>query len=140
MLYMLYWTKVRQFPLQLLYYTIYFQIENPSKYRVDLRFFADLLAVGVFPLREAAGVLAGQLSLLMNNDKEEHNNLTTITSFCKHCGDDFVGLVPRKYRSVPVSMNKMVMTFYAHRANGAYCFCPVCLFVCLLLLAITFDP
>lgn len=74
------------------------KIPNPSKYRVDLRFFADLVSVGVFSMKEGLPVLANQLALLVNNDKEEHNNLSIITSFCKHCGDDYVGLLPRKIR------------------------------------------
>ncbi|XP_061195542.1 regulator of nonsense transcripts 2-like [Saccostrea echinata] len=74
------------------------KISNPSKYRVDLRFFAELLSVGLFSLREGLNVLAGQLSLLTVSDKEEHNNLTILTSFCKHCGDDYAGLLPRKIR------------------------------------------
>lgn len=75
-----------------------FQIPNPSKYRVDLRFFADLVSVGVFSMKEGLPVLANQLAVLVNNDKEEHNNLSIIISFCKHCGDDYVGLLPRKIR------------------------------------------
>ncbi|XP_078309820.1 regulator of nonsense transcripts 2-like isoform X4 [Crassostrea virginica] len=74
------------------------KINNPSKYRVDLRFFAELLSVGLFGLREGLNVLAGQLSLLTVGDKEEHNNLTILTSFCRHCGDDYAGLLPRKIR------------------------------------------
>lgn len=74
------------------------QIGNPSKYRVDLRFFAELVSVGVFKDKEGLQLLANQLALLINNDKEEHNNLSILISFCKHCGDDYAGLLPRKYR------------------------------------------
>lgn len=74
------------------------KITNPSKYRVDLRFFAELLSVGLFNLGKGLNVLAGQLSFLTLGDKEEHNNLTILTSFCKHCGDDYAGLLPRKIR------------------------------------------
>lgn len=74
------------------------KISNPSKYRVDLRFFAELVSVGVIKQKEGLAQLANQLGLLMNNDKEEHNNLSIVTSFCKHCGDDYAGLVPRKFR------------------------------------------
>ena len=68
---------------------------------MDLRFFAELLSVGLFGLREGLNVLAGQLSLLTVGDKEEHNNLTILTSFCRHCGDDYAGLLPRKIRYYP---------------------------------------
>ena len=74
----------------------YHQIVNSSKFRVDLRFFADLVATAVFPEREGLTLLAGQLTLLVNGDKDEHNNLSIISSFCKHCGDDYAGLIPRK--------------------------------------------
>ncbi|XP_046363443.1 regulator of nonsense transcripts 2-like isoform X2 [Haliotis rufescens] len=74
------------------------KISNLSKYRVDLRFFAELISVGVFSLKEGLPVLANQLSILVNNDKDEHNNLSIISSFCKHCGDDYVGIMPRKIR------------------------------------------
>jgi regulator of nonsense transcripts 2 len=48
-----------------------------------LRFFAELISVGVIKKREGLTLLANQLGLLMNNDKEEHNNLSIVTSFCK---------------------------------------------------------
>ena len=62
------------------------------------RFFADLVAVGVFTQKEGLPMLATQLTLLVSNDKEDHDNLTIILSFCKHCGDDYAGLLPRRYR------------------------------------------
>ena len=74
------------------------QVPNASKLRVDLRLFADLVAVGVFTEKEGLPVLANQLTMLTNNDREEHNNLSIILSFCKHCGDDYAGLMPRKFR------------------------------------------
>lgn len=84
--------------LALFYVYVALQISNPSKYRVDLRFFAELVSVGVIKHREGLGLLANQLGLLMNNDKEGHNNLSIVTSFCKHCGEDYAGLIPRKFR------------------------------------------
>ena len=74
------------------------QVPNPSKLRVDLRFFAELVAVGVFVQKEGLGVLANQLTLLVNNDREDHANLSIIVSFCRHCGDDYAGILPRKFR------------------------------------------
>ncbi|XP_021341258.1 regulator of nonsense transcripts 2-like isoform X2 [Mizuhopecten yessoensis] len=74
------------------------KISNPSKYRVDLRFFAELVSVGLFSKKEGLVVVGKQLEQLVNNDHEEHNNLTILSSFCKHCGDDYMGLIPRKYR------------------------------------------
>ena len=73
---------------------------NASKLRVDLRLFADLIAIGVFTEKEGLPMLANQLTLLMTNDREEHNNLSIVLCFCRHCGDDYAGLVPRKFRSL----------------------------------------
>ncbi|XP_041348866.1 regulator of nonsense transcripts 2-like isoform X2 [Gigantopelta aegis] len=81
------------------------RISNPSKYRVDLRFFADLVSVGVFTLKEGLPILANQLSLLINSDKDDHNHLSIISSFLKHCGDDYVGFFPRKIRLLSVKYN-----------------------------------
>lgn len=74
------------------------KISNPSKYRVDLRFFAELVSVGLFSKKEGLVVVGKQLEQLVNNDHEEHNNLAILSSFCKHCGDDYMGLISRKYR------------------------------------------
>ncbi|XP_025107630.1 regulator of nonsense transcripts 2-like [Pomacea canaliculata] len=74
------------------------KMSNPSKYRVDLRFFGELVSVGVFREKEGLPVLASQLQLLVGNDREEHNHLSILISFCRHCGDDYMGLVPRKIR------------------------------------------
>lgn len=74
------------------------QVTNASKLRVDLRFFADLVSVGVFSEKVGLPILANLLTFLLSTDKEEHNNLPVILSFSKHCGDDYAGLVPRKVR------------------------------------------
>lgn len=76
------------------------QVANPSKYRVDLRFFAELISVGVLSEKAALEALARQLQTLAAMDKDEHNNASIIQSFCKHCGNDYAGLVPRKYRLI----------------------------------------
>ncbi|XP_076469583.1 regulator of nonsense transcripts 2-like isoform X2 [Babylonia areolata] len=74
------------------------KISNPSKYRVDLRFFGELVSVGLFRAKEGLSVLASQLQLLVAHDREEHAHLSILTSFCRHCGDDYMGLLPRKIR------------------------------------------
>lgn len=71
---------------------------NSSKMRIDLRLFAELISSGVFPLREGLQALGNLLILLTDKDKEAHNNLNIILSFCRHCGDDYAGFLPRKYR------------------------------------------
>ena len=71
---------------------------NASKLRVDLRFFAEVVSVGVFTAREGLPLLANQLTMLLSADKEDNNNLSVVLSFGKHCGDDYAGLIARKYR------------------------------------------
>lgn len=73
---------------------------NLSKIRVDLRFFAELLVCGVFTQKEGLPVLKNLLTFLTTSDRDEHNNLNILISFCKHCGEDFAGLVPRKIRTL----------------------------------------
>ena len=54
--------------------------------------------MGIFTERVGLGVLANQLLFLTSNDKEDHNNLSILLSFAKHCGDDYANLVSRKIR------------------------------------------
>ena len=56
------------------------------------------MSVGVFRGKEGLSLLANQLQLLVANDRDEHNHLSILTSFCRHCGDDYMGLLPRKIR------------------------------------------
>ncbi|XP_047115400.1 regulator of nonsense transcripts 2 isoform X1 [Schistocerca piceifrons] len=74
------------------------KISNPAKLRVDIRFYAELISVGIFTLKEGLPLLGNVLTMLINTDKEQHNNVNIILSFCHHCGDDYAGLVPRKLR------------------------------------------
>lgn len=74
------------------------KIPNPSKLRVDLRFYAELLQAGIFSNKNAFSLLGSVLTTLVNMDKEDHFNIAIILSFCKHCGEDYAG----KYVSVIV--------------------------------------
>lgn len=69
---------------------------NLSKIRVDLRFFAELLSSGVFTQKEGLPVLKNLLTFLTTSDRDDHSNLNILLSFCKHCGDDFAGLISRR--------------------------------------------
>lgn len=69
---------------------------NPSKMRTDLRFFAELITCGVFSLKEGLPVLGQLLTLLTTSDKENHANLSILLSFCKSCGDDYLGMTSHK--------------------------------------------
>lgn len=72
------------------------KIGNPSKMRVDLRFYAELVSVGIFTNKVGLPLLGACLTALISQDKDEHSNLSIILSFCRHCGDEYAGLVPRK--------------------------------------------
>ncbi|KAG1674543.1 Regulator of nonsense transcripts 2 [Nymphon striatum] len=74
------------------------KISNPSKVRVDLRFFAELISCGVFAQKEGLPILGNLLTVLTANDKDEHKNANIILSFCKHCGEDYAGLISRNIR------------------------------------------
>lgn len=68
------------------------KIANPSKLRVDLRFYADLVNAGLFNNKTAFTLLGNVLTTLINMDKEDHYNTSIILSFCKHCGEDYAGI------------------------------------------------
>ena len=71
------------------------KIQNPSKLRVDLRFFAELISVGIFTNKSGLPLLGSVLTSLISQDKEDYSNLSIILSFCKHCGEEYAGLIPR---------------------------------------------
>ncbi|XP_069942909.1 regulator of nonsense transcripts 2 isoform X2 [Cherax quadricarinatus] len=71
---------------------------NMSKLRVDLRLYAELIAAGIFAPKEGLPLLGNVLTTLVTSDKEEHQNISVLLTFCRHCGEDYMGLVPRKIR------------------------------------------
>lgn len=81
------------------------KIANPSKLRVDLRFYAELVNAGIFTHKQGLPLLGSALTVLINMDKEEHNNASIILSFCKHCGEDYAGLVSKKVREISEKLN-----------------------------------
>lgn len=66
---------------------------NQSKLRVDLRFYAEMINVGIFTHKEGLPLLGNVLTVLVNMDREEHNNVSIILSFCRHCGEDYAGTI-----------------------------------------------
>nr|SVE73390.1 EOG090X0143 [Daphnia atkinsoni] len=75
------------------------KVSNPSKMRVDVRFYADLISCGVLTPKEGLPLLGSFLTNLIHGDKEEHNSATIILAFCKFCGEDYAGLVSQKLLS-----------------------------------------
>lgn len=74
------------------------KITNSSKLRVDIRFYAELVTVGIFANKTGLPLLGNVLTVLINMDKEDHNNIPILLSFCKHCGEDYAGIVPKKIK------------------------------------------
>lgn len=72
---------------------------NVSKLRTDLRFIAELTIVGLFTDKEGLSLIYEQLKNIIAADRETHTHVSVIISFCKHCGDDIAGLVPRKVKN-----------------------------------------
>lgn len=81
------------------------KIANPSKLRVDLRFYAELINAGIFTHKQGLPLLGSVLTVLINMDKEDHNNASIILSFCRHCGEDYAGLVPKRVRELSEKLN-----------------------------------
>ena len=70
------------------------RVSNPSKMRVDLRLYSELVSVSVFSLKLGLPLLGNVLTTLVAQDKESLANTSILISFCKHCGDDYAGLTP----------------------------------------------
>jgi len=81
------------------------KITNMSKFRVDLRLFAELISAGIVPQKEGLVLLGNILTVLINSDLHEHNNLNIILCFCKYCGDDYAGLVPKEMQDLAIKYN-----------------------------------
>ncbi|MEQ2184948.1 Regulator of nonsense transcripts upf2, partial [Goodea atripinnis] len=81
---------------------------NVSKLRTDLRFIAELTIVGLFTDKEGLSLIYEQLKNIIGTDRETHTHVSVVISFCKHCGDDIAGLVPRK---VKLAAEKFCLTF-----------------------------
>ncbi|KAF7635745.1 hypothetical protein Mgra_00004837 [Meloidogyne graminicola] len=69
------------------------KVENPSKLRVDLRFFTELLLNGIFG-REGLQFLGSVLAFLVNTDKVEHLNTSVLMPFCKTHFFPITGILP----------------------------------------------
>ena len=71
-----------------------------AKIKIDVKFFADLITLGVLPEKEALPTLGNVLTCLIANDKEDHFHVATVISFLKHNGQDYCGLLPRGTREL----------------------------------------
>nr|CDS34146.1 myst histone acetyltransferase 1 [Hymenolepis microstoma] len=82
--------------------------QNLSKLRVDMVLFADLIIIGVLPETESLRIFSQQLTQLTNGDKEQFANIGLITSFLRICGDDWAGLIPRKFKILAKECGKTI--------------------------------
>uniref|UniRef100_A0A1B0D7C7 MIF4G domain-containing protein n=1 Tax=Phlebotomus papatasi TaxID=29031 RepID=A0A1B0D7C7_PHLPP len=84
------------------------KLVNPSKMRVDLRLFAELVSVGIFSNKSGLALLGNVLVSLIQQDREEFANLSIILSFCKNCGEEYAGLVSKRISDL-AEKHKMVL-------------------------------
>lgn len=96
--------------LQNLKYTSDVITPNPSKIRVDLRLFAELIVSGIFPLKDSFPVLVNLLCYLTIYDKLCHQNANAILTFCKGCGEELHGFVPMRMQLLADRYNKVIPT------------------------------
>uniref|UniRef100_A0A8C5W6N6 UPF2 regulator of nonsense mediated mRNA decay n=1 Tax=Leptobrachium leishanense TaxID=445787 RepID=A0A8C5W6N6_9ANUR len=78
---------------------------NITKLRTDLRFIAELTIIGIFTDKEGLSLIYEQLKNIINADRESHTHVSVVISFCRHCGDDIAGLVPRKVKCAADKFN-----------------------------------
>ncbi|GAB0095794.1 regulator of nonsense transcripts 2 [Sergentomyia squamirostris] len=84
------------------------KVTNPSKMRVDLRLFAELVSVGIFSNKSGLALLGNVLVALIQQDKEEFANLSILLSFCKNCGEEYAGLVSKRMQDL-AEKHKMIL-------------------------------
>lgn len=70
---------------------------NPSKLRVDIRLYCDLISIGILTTKESLPILGGLLTTL-TNIPDDLSSTGIILTFCRYCGHDFANLLPRKLR------------------------------------------
>ncbi|KAG9489908.1 hypothetical protein GDO78_005690 [Eleutherodactylus coqui] len=78
---------------------------NITKLRTDLRFIAELTIIGIFTDKEGLSLIYEQLKNIISADRESHTHVSVVISFCRHCGDDIAGLVPRKVKCASEKFN-----------------------------------
>uniref|UniRef100_A0A914Q4P4 MIF4G domain-containing protein n=2 Tax=Panagrolaimus davidi TaxID=227884 RepID=A0A914Q4P4_9BILA len=69
------------------------KIENPVKFKVDLKFLGELILNGVFA-KPGMDLLGSALAYLVATDAGEFNNVPLLLPFCKQLFFDFTGTIP----------------------------------------------
>uniref|UniRef100_A0A182T7Y2 MIF4G domain-containing protein n=1 Tax=Anopheles maculatus TaxID=74869 RepID=A0A182T7Y2_9DIPT len=70
------------------------KLTEPSKMRVDLCFYSELLSVGIFTKKTGLPLLHACLLRLITRDKREHLYISVVLTFCKQYGTEFAGILP----------------------------------------------
>ena len=78
---------------------------NITKLRTDLCFIAELTIVGIFTDKEGLSLIYEELKSIISADRESNTHVSVVISFCRHCEDDTVGLIPRKVKSAAKKFN-----------------------------------
>ncbi|XP_055375387.1 regulator of nonsense transcripts 2 [Condylostylus longicornis] len=84
------------------------KITNPSKLRVDLRLFAELVSSGVINGKQGLSLLGNALTNIISQTKDDHSNLSIILSFCRHCGEEYAGLIPKHILDISKKHDKTI--------------------------------
>lgn len=74
-------------------------IANHSKYKIDLKIFAELVLMGLWATPQPSRglhLLGSILMSLVHSSKDDFSNMTHILSFCRSFGEVYAGLVPRE--------------------------------------------
>ncbi len=79
--------------------------DNLSKFRVDLRLYAELITVHVLPINQSINHLLSILTTLIHNDKD-FSNLTILISFCRLCGEDYAEICSSKIRKLIIKLDE----------------------------------
>uniref|UniRef100_A0AC34R6W7 Uncharacterized protein n=1 Tax=Panagrolaimus sp. JU765 TaxID=591449 RepID=A0AC34R6W7_9BILA len=74
------------------------KIENPAKYKIDLKFLGELVLNGVFA-KPGVDLLGNCLGFLVQTDTQEFTHVPLLLPFCRPTLFDFVGLVPFSEKS-----------------------------------------
>lgn len=93
-------------------YTTIWNLLTPYAYTyivVNIFFYCNILFAG------------NVLTTLVTSDKEEHQNIAVLLTFCRHCGEDYMGLVLRKIRLLCDQFHVSLYTTFVYW--------PTCIFV-----------
>lgn len=69
----------------------------------------------LFFLDQGLPMLGSILMSLIAQDKDDFNNLSIILSFCRHCGEEYAGLVPKSILTLAeVSLYQIINKLNKH--------------------------